>query len=204
MNHLLSAPAGRGLHPLICFLHGFDEAAPARFDKSLRRHGPFAAAHLPLLKERFVLLAPQLPHPGDFWHRYADELQKLVESVLAGGCADETRMYLTGFSFGGNGVFDMAEMQPHWWQALWSVDPTRVPQRNPDRPVWLSAGSIARVRQSSFIPALRLERNTSAARVYDDQGDDHVGAARRAYGDERIYSWLLRFSALSNNAAKAH
>jgi hypothetical protein len=31
-------------------------------------------------------------------------------------------------------------------------------------------------------------------RVYDDEGDDHVGAARRAYADERIYSWLLHFT----------
>ena len=28
-------------------------------------------------------------------------------------------------------------------------------------------------------------------RVYTDQGEDHVGTARLAYGDERIYRWLL-------------
>src|SRR5436305_6930034 len=136
MNHLLSAPGGTGLHPLICFLHGFDESAPARFNTSLRRHGPFAAANMAKVQERFVLLAPQLPQPGDFWHRYSEELRELVQSVLERGRTDETRMYLTGFSFGGNGVFDIAALQPHWWQALWPVDPTRVPLRAPEQPVW--------------------------------------------------------------------
>jgi hypothetical protein len=78
-------------------------------------------------------------------------------------------------------------------QALWAVDPTRVPNCDPDRPVWLSVGSIARVRQSTFIPALRLGRDQDGERVYDDHGDGHVGAAQRAYADQRIYSWLLRF-----------
>jgi predicted peptidase len=193
VKHLLSLPAGEGPHPLLCFLHGYDEGAPSTLERALKKHGPLAAGNLALVQERFVVIAPQLPLAGDYWHRYAEEVQSMVQTVLEDDAVDATRMYLTGFSFGGNGVFDIAALEPQWWQALWAVDPTRVPKADPERPVWLSAGPIARVRQSALIPALRLKRDQEAERVYDDQGDDHVGTARRAYADERIYSWLLRF-----------
>jgi hypothetical protein len=41
---------------------------------------------------------------------------------------------------------------------------------------------------------LGLEESGAAGpgeRVYLDQGEDHVGTARLAYADDRIYRWLL-------------
>lgn len=108
--------------------------------------------------------------------------------------ADPARTFLTGFSFGGNGVFDLALMQPGSWAALWPVDPTRVPPQDPGRPVWFSSGEISRLRAGSFIRRLRLEPIQGAGpgdRVYEDRGADHVGTARLAYRDDRVYRWLL-------------
>ena len=101
-------------------------------------------------------------------------------------------MYLTGFSYGGNGVFDLALAQPDRWAALWPVDPTRVPQRAPKQPLWLSAGDVARAQRAPFVRALQL--GAKGERVWADDGEDHVGSARLAYGDERIYRWLLSFA----------
>jgi len=134
------------------------------------------------------VLAPQLPIAGDRWHRHAAEVDALVSGIPA---IDARRCYLTGFSFGANGVFDLACAQPGRWAALWAVDPTRVPRHDPQLPVWLSFGEVSRTRKASYIEALRLQGDTAAERVYADDGDDHVGAARRAYADERIYAWLL-------------
>ncbi len=114
--------------------------------------------------------------------------------MLEQHAGDARRAYLTGFSFGGNGVFDLALLQPDTWAALWAVDPTRPPANDPCVPVWLSIGEIARSRQRGFITALGLEPATDSgngARVYLDEGEDHVGSARVAYSDRRIYSWLL-------------
>lgn len=107
---------------------------------------------------------------------------------------DPERSYLTGFSFGGNGVFDLARLQANTWAALWAVDPTRAPASDPERPVWLSFGEIARARKLQFIRALQLlSTNDSASgdRLQLDQGADHVGSATLAYGEPRIYAWLL-------------
>ncbi|QBQ56100.1 hypothetical protein [Nitrosococcus wardiae] len=111
--------------------------------------------------------------------------------------------FLTGFSFGGNGVFDLALEQRNFWAALWAVDPTRVPVEDPGRPVWLSYGEVSRPKKLSFIQCLHLEplqSETPGERVYVDQGQDHVGTATFAYQDARIYSWLLSNSLSSPRA----
>jgi dienelactone hydrolase len=197
MKHLLSLPRSEGSHPLLCFLHGYDEAAPRPLEEALTRHGPLRPGNPARVKDDFILLAPQLPIAGDVWHRHADEVQALVATTLDRLGGDPKRAYLTGFSFGANGVFDLALLQPDLWSALWPVDPTRVPRSDPGRPVWLSAGEVTRYQKGKFIAALSLAAPQVALmreRVYDDEGDDHVGAARRAYADERIYSWLLHFT----------
>ena len=191
LPHLVSAPPAMRPLPLLCFLHGYGEAAPLPLERALRKHGPLAATATPLAKTEFIVVAPQLPVPGDLWARYADEVRTLVDHVCAKELVDVARRYLSGFSYGGNGVFDLAVAQPDLWAALWAVDPTRVPSPAPSQPVWLSAGDVARVQREPFVRALQL--GASGERVWADDGEDHVGSARVAYGDERIYRWLLSF-----------
>lgn len=193
MKHLLSVPEREGPHPLLVFLHGYDEGAPTPLEEGLTRHGPLRNGNPPGVRERFMILAPQLPVSGDVWHRYADDVQALVTTTCDRLGGDRRRAYLTGFSFGGNGVFDLALLQKELWAALWAVDPTRVPRQPIAAPVWLSAGEVTRYQERAFTEALHLGNSPKTRRVYDDRGDDHVGAARRAYADEAIYDWLLRF-----------
>ena len=176
--------------PLLCFLHGNGEAAPLPLEKAMRRHGPLNPGSASIATSDFVVLAPQLPRAGDLWHRYADEVRDAVSDVCAQHSVDKARLYLTGFSYGGNGVFDLALAQLDLWTALWAVDPTRVPRAAPPQPLWLSAGEAARAQQREFVRALALGQPDR--RIWADDGKDHVGSARTAYGDERIYRWLLR------------
>lgn len=195
---LLSMPEGRpaegGRFPLICFLHGYDEAAPTEVEEGLTRHGPLAEQSLAAGAGGFVVVAPQLGTAGDHWGRHADAVIELVESVQAAEPVDPQRCYLTGFSFGGNGVFDLALHRPEFWAALWAVDPTRAPERDPGLPVWLSSGEVSRRRAAAFSDVLHLQPPSTSPgqRVYEDGGLDHVGTAASAYADERIYDWLLR------------
>ncbi|HPW68146.1 MAG: hypothetical protein WDA72_08080 [Desulfomonilia bacterium] len=199
LGSLLSIPIGSGpertLRPVICFLHGYDEAAPLEIHRALRRHGPLRKSSSPMAREHFIIIAPQLPPPGgDVWFGYADPVRQIVQGIQAGYGGDPDRTYLTGFSFGGNGVFDLADLVPGLWTALWPVDPTRVPQKDPGLPVWLSFGEISRWHRASFIRALNLKdagEGNTGDRVYLDQEKDHVGSATSAYADDRIYSWLL-------------
>lgn len=195
LRYLLSVPEGAadGPRPVLCFLHGYDEAAPTEILEGLTRHGPLRAESHPSVTDEFIVVAPQLPTPGDIWRRYADVVQRIVACTQQELGGDPARTYLTGFSFGGNGVFDLALAQPGFWAALWPVDPTRVPVENPGLPVWMSSGEVSRRGEARFIERLDLGPVTDSPgdRVYLDQGMDHVGTATLAYQDERIYRWLL-------------
>lgn len=185
--------------PVLCFLHGFDEGHPAPIEQALTRHGPLRGASSSVATSEFIVVAPQMPVSGDFWHRYADAVAELIQNVQYQHRGDGNRTFLTGFSFGGNGVFDLGLVQPGLWRALWPVDPTRVPHKAPEQPVWLSSGQVSRFSEERFISRLQLERlqpddvemQTPGDRVYLDQMQNHVGTAAMAYQDDRIYRWLL-------------
>jgi len=181
--------------PVLCFLHGYDEGAPAEIRRALTLHGPLRPGSALAATRELIVVAPQLPQQGDLWHRHAADVLRIVRSVRAEYGGDARRSYLTGFSFGGNGVFDLAVEQPDEWAALWSVDPTRVPRQDPGRPVWLSIGGVARRLKATFVDALRLHPAAGEAphgsRIVEDEGQDHVGSATHAYRDARIYAWLL-------------
>jgi poly(3-hydroxybutyrate) depolymerase len=196
LDALLSLPGpGDGPRPVLCFLHGYGEAAPLDIHAALTKLGPLGAGASHTAAREFILAAPQLPLAGDHWLREAESVRSLVHTLHTEHGGDPARTYLTGFSFGGNGVIDLALAQPELWAALWPVDPTRVPRRDPQKPVWLSVGHVARHATDEFARSMHLQppaEHEPGDRVYLDQGEDHVGSARLAYADERIYAWLLR------------
>ncbi|HEX6746345.1 MAG TPA: hypothetical protein VF092_03445 [Longimicrobium sp.] len=200
LRTLVSLPGGRdaGPRPVLCFLHGYDEGAPAEIRAAVTRHGPLRDESAPAATREFIVVAPQLPQQGDLWLRHADDVLRIVRAVRREYGGDARRTYLTGFSFGANGVFDLAPEQPDAWAALWAVDPTRVPRMDPGRPVWLSIGGVARRLKSTFVDALRLHpaagESPHGSRIVEDEGQDHVGSATHAYRDARIYDWLLGIS----------
>jgi pimeloyl-ACP methyl ester carboxylesterase len=197
LQWLLEVPlaAEAGPLPMLCFLHGYAEAAPTPIATALTRYGPLEPGSLDVIADRFIIAAPQLPGAGDIWHRYAQEVVDTMAEIQRSRAGDGRRIYLTGFSFGGNGVLDLALAHPDRWTALWPVDPTRVPARDPGPPVWLSIGEAARRSRDGFIRAMKLQEadgDLDADRIWLDQDEDHIGSARRAYRDERIYEWLAR------------
>jgi predicted peptidase len=182
----------REARPVLCFLHGYDEGAPMNMCGALTAHGPLRNGNPNAWIDRFVIVAPQLPMRGDVWHRYAAIVRQIVQAERERHGCDMSRAYLTGFSFGANGVFDLALEQNDLWTAVWAVDPTRVPTRALEIPVWVSMGEVARYQTRAFIDRLRLEPAIGAGeRIFTDEGLDHVGAARSAYRDPRVYEWLL-------------
>ena len=202
LRYLVSVPAATdSAAPMLCFLHGYDEAAPMPIERALTLHGPLADTAARMARERFLVVAPQLPRGGDIWHRAATHVVTIVGEAARRFGGDPDRWFLTGFSFGGNGVFDLAAAQPGRWRALWAVDPTRVPRTAlGDTPLWLSIGAAARGLTPRFIRTLGVAPaapehagsglTPTAGRLYVDEGLDHVGSATSAYADERIYEWL--------------
>lgn len=196
LRYLCSLPGeATGRRPVLCFLHGLDEGPPTDILSGVTRHGPLRQGSSPLATREFIVLAPQLPERGDLWRFYADAVVRIVREFQAQQGGDPRRTFLTGFSFGANGVFDLALRVPAMWGALWPVDPTRVPAKDPGLPIWLSSGEVSRYGGGQFIERLRLHPPGTAGaedRVYADEGLDHVGTATSAYKDDRIYRWLLK------------
>lgn len=203
LSGLLSLPRrSRPGAALLCFLHGRGEAQPMDPVTAMTMHGPLhpeSAVDSEGLALPFVVVAPQLPRAGDLWHEQTERVAAIVRETEARYATDPAHRYLTGFSFGGNGVFDLGHRLPGFWGALWAVDPTRRPEPDLAAPLWLSLGSSARAGAATSIELLRsvaldpvaLDAPPGATRVHLDQGEDHVGSARRAYADARIYRWLL-------------
>ncbi|MFO1431804.1 MAG: hypothetical protein U1F76_16980 [Candidatus Competibacteraceae bacterium] len=197
LNYLVSLPyvdtSGTGTWPVLCFLHGLGEAAPMNIQVALTLHGPLRAGNPLQVSSRFIVVAPQLPSPGgDIWIQYATAVQQIVQTVQAQYNGDSRRTYLTGFSFGGNGVLDLALVQPDFWAALWAVDLTRI-SAPPKRPIRLCLRQ-GHPRTNDFIAGLKLSpapTDPKGNRLYTVGGRDHVDAATSAYGDNRIYDWLL-------------
>jgi predicted peptidase len=201
LSYVLSTPpAGlppEGGWPLLCFLHGYAEAAPLPIRAALAVHGPLAPESAPIGRAAFVAIAPQLPRCDERWAGHALAVQMTARHAETLHAINPRRRYLTGFSRGADGVFELAVTQPEW-VALWAVDPPRVPPRDPGRPIWISAGSASRPSEPAFVERLQLEvlkGGTPGRRVYVDAGLDHVGTARCAYQDEGIYHWLLSYRA---------
>uniref|UniRef100_A0AC35GNL5 Phospholipase/carboxylesterase/thioesterase domain-containing protein n=1 Tax=Panagrolaimus sp. PS1159 TaxID=55785 RepID=A0AC35GNL5_9BILA len=141
LPYLLSVPLNNkpaNGFPLICFLHGYDEAEPHNIFEALTKHGPLNPKNPPRVKQDFIIVAPQMPRAGDLWRQFSNQVYEIAENVQKDYNGDINRTYFTGFSFGGNGVFDVAEANPRFWAALWPVDLTRVPKNDPNRPVWIS------------------------------------------------------------------
>ncbi len=196
LQYLISIPTEptSETKPLLVFLHGYNEGAPAPIWEGVTAHGPLSRTASPMAQAGFVIVAPQLPEQGDFWYRYNEDVLTIVQQVSTFFRINAQQLFLTGFSFGANGVFDLALQEPRVWSALWPVDPTRVPVRHPGRPVWLSLGAASRHNEDAYVAVLRLQRledDSVSDLVYTDEGLDHVGTATHAYQDDRAYRWLL-------------
>ena len=179
--------------PILCFLHGYDEGAPTKITDALTRHGPMRPGNPESIQNRFIIIAPQLPARGDTWRLNGIAVYNIIRHIQEKYNGDVDRTYLTGFSFGANGVLDLALEQPGFWAAVWAVDPTRLPKRAPELPVLLSFGAVSRPAKKAFIQMLELvpAHSLSEDRIYTDDGADHVGSAEIAYGNEQNYAWLL-------------
>jgi predicted peptidase len=179
--------------PVLCFLHGYGEAAPMDIRGALTLHGPLRQANSHKATDCFIIAAPQLPAKGDDWHKYPDAVRNIVIEVQNRYGGNRKQRYLTGFSYGGNGVFDIALSMPGFWAALWAVDPTRVPSTNPNVPIWLSMGERSRGNKDLFVERLHLAPATDdevGDCIYLDSDQDHVGTATLAYRDDQVYAWL--------------
>lgn len=188
------------LYPVLCFLHG-DKECEHRLDKgkaikqAMRVHGPLGERSAQLERNKFIVVCPQLKYPGgDIWKNYRGTVVQVIKEMHEKELGDPNETYLTGFSYGGNGVFDIAMDGDFHWKALWAVDPPDPPMAKPAYPTWLSAGPYARGSKDRLegLGFQKRETGLGSNYIYDDYGLEHGDTSIEAYADKDVYQWLRR------------
>ena len=206
------APDPQFRWPLLLFLHGAaergtDVAGVARqgLPRLLSASPDLNAAELALghgIAERFIVIAPQCAH----YEVWSDAGVLALLNEVSGELAfDPARVYLTGLSMGGFGVWSLGLRHPERFAALVPVcgggriaDVTAAANTQPAvlrrLGIWAFHGARDRV-----VPLEESERMIAALQragvpdvkftVYPDTEHD---AWTAAYADPELYPWLLR------------
>lgn len=192
-------PADHKPWPTLVFLHGNGEAAPKPIEQALTLWGPLRPGNPAIASEKFLVVAPQLParSKGDHWGSHAGDIQEIVDTIVARGEADPKRLYLTGFSYGANGVFRVVGQQKNRWAAIWPVDPPGMFPSYFGRPIWLWYGSQfwnanETNRATLNLAAVNEDVAKSSALYTANPALAHTPIAVAAYGEARVYEWLLQ------------
>ncbi len=174
--------------PLVLYLHGKGERGDV---EKARKHGPpkriAAGADFP-----FVLLTPSCPSGG--WWR-PEELEPLVQKVSSAHRVDVDRIYGTGLSMGGFGVWAMAITYPHLFAAIAPICGGGSPylvERIMHLPTWTFHGArdpiVPLYESQRMVDALRAQGGDARLTIYADCEHD---AWTRAYDDAELYAWML-------------
>lgn len=190
--------------PLIIFLHGIGQRGAGGFLPTTGPAGAIARHYLGQVQA--VVLLPQC-RPGSYWSDPAmDEMvMKALAQTLEETGADARRVYLTGVSMGGYGVWHMASQHPGKFAALVSVcggSPLRAGDRFAPiagkvgaTPAWVFHGAEDRVvpvsESRQMVAALKAAGAGDAVRYSEYEGVGH-NVWMQVLGERELLPWLFR------------
>jgi predicted peptidase len=196
-------------YPLVLFLHGIGERGINNSWQLVHGVGAFATAENRSKYPCFVV-APQCPLK-DSWvplsslllqRAMADEPTEtlrlafeLVDKLAAELPVDRERIYITGLSMGGFGVWDAICRRPDFFAAampLCGGGDAEQAAKLKDLPLWAFHGSIditiSPGRTTSMIEAIRKAGGSPKMTLYPNVG--HM-CWIRAYADPEVMAWLF-------------
>ncbi len=216
LSYLLQGPVGEKPEkgwPLLLFLHGYGECGDD-IDK-VRKHGP------PKLNKKIselagcVIVSPQCPR--DSWWR-VEALKTLVDEVVeARGDIDRARLYVTGLSMGGYGIWSFISHHPGFFSAAVPIcgggNPFNLPANRPpvksgienefnpeglkkaaELPIWTFHGtrdSSVPLVETKLLVKIIQKAGGKKIRFTFYEGAGHVEAWERAYDDPETWRWLF-------------
>lgn len=199
-------------YPMIIFLHGLSQRGDDNV-KQLDDIAPVVGNWWFRRKYPCFVLVPQCPdnqrwisaqHSAD---TYVSDPQPMpavsltlgaIERVCRTYPVDRKRIYATGISIGGSGVWDMLQRRPELFAAAVpicaQVDPAIAP-RIKGIPVWIFHGA-----QDTYIDVqevrgmIRGLRRAGGQPRYTEYADDDHMIWERVYAEERLFPWLFKQS----------
>jgi len=193
-RYLLYMPAGYRITPfkkwpLILFLHGSTERGTNVED--VRRLG-LPAALDGGLRIPFLVVSPQIG-PEEIWS--SASLKKLLDRVMKELRVNPDRIYLTGWSLGGYGAWNMAESYPNLFAAAAPVSGGGDPELAHlirDIPFWVFHGlqdvNVSPYQSMEMVQALQWAGADVKLTMYRDLAHD---CWAETYGNRELYRWFL-------------
>ncbi|MDZ4781376.1 MAG: prolyl oligopeptidase family serine peptidase [Planctomycetia bacterium] len=177
--------------PLMLFLHGAGESGNDL--EIVKKHGP------PKLVDGkpdfpFIVVSPQCAVRP--WR--VDQLNALLDDIIAKYRVDTDRVYLTGLSMGGYGTWALAAEHPERFAAIVPIcgggNPATASKLK-DIPIWVFHGAkddaVPLSRSEEMVAALKAAGSEPKFTIYPDAGHD---SWTETYNNEDLYKWLLEQS----------
>ena len=181
--------------PLLLYLHGFNHSG-SNLNLLLGGGLPYEIENgrsLPML-----VVSPQCPS-GENWQteNMVSWLSKFTEEATAQFHADPQRVYLTGFSMGGDGVWAVGLAHPGQFSALapvgsWYSNLANVCNLQ-DVPVWVFQGDQDEIVSKEFAQKITaaLQACGGTVKLTLFPKTSHEGSRNLTYGMDELYLWLL-------------
>lgn len=176
--------------PLILFLHGSGQRGDNLH--AVKKHG------LPKIVEAkrdfpFVVISPQCPNGKEWSSEYLNEL---LDDIISRYRVDPDRVYLTGLSMGGYGVWDMATRFPEKFAAIAPVCGGGKPslaQRLRNIPAWVFHGARDRevpiAESQAMVEAMKNCGGNVKFTIYPNTGHN---CWTETYENPGLYAWFLQ------------
>jgi predicted peptidase len=185
--------------PLVLFLHGSSERGddPTLLKRQGLPKNLESGADLPC-----IVVSPQCS-VDQYWWPQTHLLEAFLDQMLSIYPIDARRVYLTGISMGGYGVWALAMAYPQRFAALVPIaggadyDGDDIPAsicNLKDLPVWAFHGKLDNnVPYSESVNAVEsLRKCGGEPRMTLYPESDHADAWNRAYADPELWAWLLQ------------
>lgn len=177
--------------PLVVFLHGSGERGNDL--EKVKLNGIFK--YKSLIKEPVALLAPQCPE-NQWWDTQA--VFNLIKNIQKKYKIDESRIYLTGLSMGGWGVWKLANEHPNLFAAIapvcgasdrWMRATTH---RYKELPIKIFHGGnddiVSPMNSIEMYQQIKKINKNVELVIFPD---DNHNAWDSTYSDSKFYEWLL-------------
>lgn len=120
---------------------------------------------------------------------------ELIRTLTKTKNIDADQVYLTGYSLGGEGTFDLLSREPGMFACgvpLASVADTSRAELIKDVPVWAFHGSEDQVNEVKYVRMMieALKRHGGKPKYTELQGVNH-NCQREAYGAEELWQWMF-------------
>jgi len=177
--------------PLLVSLHGGGEAGGSM--QQVRSLGLPGLIELGMELPCYVL-APLNHHAGKFWNEFA--LESLLDRICLAHAVDSDRVYLTGMSRGGYGVWRLAMNNPDRFAALLVICAASVPyiyaHRVRNTPIWIFHGAKDKTVPPSYSEEMALRLTAEGADVrYTLYPEADHDSWTPTYRNIEVFDWLF-------------